>query len=198
MLKKTDFINDFVKNRISEKRYIHSCGVASVCKTILDHYGKPDETYNGICSSYFCGMCHDLGREISDSKIIEYCKNNNINLTEEETNAPVLAHGKVSATIAQQLIPGYPAQWKKAIEEHTCGSIEMSDLSLALFVADYIEPSRTFMTDEKRAFYLSRPSLEECAYEVLLSMVKHWEEKENFTPSANSKNMLQWLEEYKR
>lgn len=185
-----------LKERVSEKRYIHSLGVAQTTEMILKHYNcsNYEESWNGFSAGTFCGLVHDLAREMKDQELLSYCKENDINLSQEQLNAPVLAHGVVSADIAQKLVGNYPQSWKKAIEVHTTGESDMDDLALSLFVADFIEPSRTFLTDSKREEYLSHKTLLECEYHVLCDIISHWKEKGYHDASDSSLRLLSDLE----
>ncbi|MBQ4500583.1 MAG: hypothetical protein II962_01970, partial [Spirochaetales bacterium] len=77
---------------------------------------------------------------------------------------------------------------------HTTGNAGMDDLALALFIADYIEPTRRFMTDERRAFYLGSASISQCAYRVLCDMIDHWRQTGFHDASSGSVAMKEFLE----
>ena len=186
----------YLKNTVSERRYIHSLGVAETTKNLLEKYGCqacPDE-FNGFFAPIFCGIAHDLARELSDASIVQYCEKNGLILTKEELVSPLLAHGLVSSHMAKELCGDYPSSWKRAITVHTTGAANMDDLALALFSADFIEPSRRYMTEERRSYYLSAPSLSACAYRILCDMIDHWKNSGKFEPSETSKAMKAELE----
>jgi len=195
MLNNIEELKTYLHESVSEKRFIHSLGVAETTEAVLHRYHKNIEIKNNFNSAIFCGLAHDLGREFSDEQILDYCKKNNLELNEEQENSPVLAHGIVSADIAKKLCGDYPESWHRAICIHTTGDKDMDDLALALFIADYIEPSRVFMTEEKRAYYLSSPSLKQCAYLILIDMINHWKQKGYHDASGQSLAMLAYLKE---
>ena len=190
-------LEEYLGKTVSERRYIHSVGVANTTKSLLEKYGSSvaKETWNDFCAPIFCGLAHDLARELSDGLIVQYCEENGLILTKEEIVSPVLAHGLVSADMAKKLCGDYPASWERAIRVHTVGSTNMDDLALALFSADFIEPSRRFMTEERRAYYLSAPNLASCAYRILCDMLDHWKKSGNFEPSEAAMAMKTELEE---
>lgn len=191
-------LKSYLKSHISEKRFNHCIGVSQTTEKILSRYHcDTQQNYEGFDAASFCGLAHDLAREYSDEEIVEYCKQNGIELDDDEKQFPILAHGKVSASMAEKLCGKYPLSWYKAILEHTTGDCNMDDVSLALFCADYLEPSRTYLTDDKRNEYLSRNTLKECAYRILCDMMKHWKEKGNHISCAKSNAMKAWLEENK-
>ena len=189
-------LSSLLKETVSEKRYLHSLGVASTAAEVLEHFGCSDYVrhWNGFEAPFFCGIVHDIAREKTDQELLEFCRRRNIFLSAEDVKAPVLAHGTVSAEIAMDLVGNYPFSWYKALCVHTTGNAGMDDLALALFVADYIEPARRFMTDDRRKFYLSSANLWQCAYRVLCDMIKHWKETGYFQASSGSLAMKESLE----
>ena len=189
----------YLKNTVSEKRYVHSLGVAQTAREVLDLFSCTDYTasWHGFDAPQFCGLVHDIAREMTDAQLLDYCRKNNIFLSKEDIESPVLAHGTVSAEIARNLVGAYPFSWYKALCVHTSGNAGMDDLALALFIADYIEPSRTFMTDERRAFYLGSGNIYRCAYRILCDMIEHWRRKGFHDASSGSLAMLGWLEKSK-
>lgn len=190
-------LKDYMQSHLSEKRYKHCLSVAETTTKIMKHFNlvASEETYLCFEACEFCGLAHDIAREFSDEQILEYCRKNALKLNEDEMRFPVLAHGLVSAHLAQTLCGSYPVSWYKAIMEHTTGDCNMDCLSLALFCADYIEPLRTFLTDARREYYLSSSSLEECAYRILCDMMNHWKEKGNHISCFKSNRMKAYLEE---
>ncbi len=191
-----DDLSAFLRTTVSEKRYVHSLGVAQTTADVLSHFGCRDycRTWNGFEAPAFCGLAHDIAREMPDASLLDYCRKNGLYLSHEDIEAPVLAHGTVSAEIAMNLVGIYPMSWYKALCVHTTGNAGMDDLALALFVADYIEPSRRFMTDEKRAFYLGSRDISQCAYRVLCDMISHWREVGFHDASSGSLAMKEYLE----
>jgi len=191
-----DDLKAYIQGRMSERRYVHSLGVADTTEAVLSHFGCRDYTkhWNDIDAAHFCGLAHDIAREMTDEEILKNCTEKGIVLSSEDIKAPVLAHGIVSAEMAMDLAGGFPMSWYKALCVHTSGNAGMDELALALFIADYIEPSRKFMTDEKRAFYLGSSDIGQCAYRILCDMIGHWKDKGFFEASKGSVAMKSWLE----
>ncbi len=192
----TEELSAHLKKTVSEKRYIHSIGVAETTARILCRYGLSADVaeWNGFSAAEFCGLSHDLARETVDSVLLRYCREAGLPLTEDEVLHPVLAHGIVSADIARHLCGEYPEEWRRAIQVHTTGDTDMSPLALALFAADFIEPSRIYLDDEKRAYYLSKPTLESLVYVVLCDMMAHWSTRADITATEKTLRMKAALE----
>lgn len=189
-------LKNILKETVSQKRYLHSLGVAQTTEMLLEHYKctNYEKTWNGFSAGSFCGVIHDLARELPAAELISYCRKNAIDITQSEIESPVLIHGKVSAHMAKALCPGYPESWRRAVDVHTTGDSEMDDLALALFAADFIEPTRVFLTDEKRSEYISKPSLDACVYAILCDMIAHWKEKGYHEASEGSLALKKDLE----
>lgn len=196
MIYTAEELKEYLKNTVSERRYLHSIGVAQTAARLLEKYQcqtSPKE-WNNFSAPIFCGLAHDLARELSDASILEYCEKNGLTLSKEEIDSPVLAHGLVSSHMAKNLCGNYPPSWENAIVVHTLGSSNMDALALAIFSADFIEPSRRFMTEQRRAYYLSAPNLETCAYWILCDMINHWKETNSFDLSDKTIAMKRELE----
>ena len=189
-------LKSILEKSVSQKRYLHSLGVAQTTEMLLEHYNCTDyeKSWSGFSAGEFCGVIHDLAREVHSKELVEYCRTNGIEAEDYEFESPVLLHGKVSAHMAQKLCPGYPESWRRAVDVHTTGAGGMDDLALALFAADFIEPTRTFLTDEKRNEYISRKSLEACVYAILCDMIAHWKEKGYHEASRGSLALRRDLE----
>lgn len=186
----------YLKSHVSEKRFVHSIGVAQTTQNILRHFNqKPAvQMFNNFEAAAFCGTVHDLARELTDQEILFQIKSNNVDADCDELEHPVLIHGIVGAMYAKKLCGNYPQSWFDAIVLHTLGNKNMDNLALSLFCADYIEPSRKYMTDSKRAYYLSASSLQVCAYRILCDMIKHWEQTPGHIICKKSLDMKAWLE----
>lgn len=191
-----DELVSVLKETVSEKRFVHSLGVAQTSKDVLEHFSctNYEKHWKDFEAPLFCGIVHDIAREKTDEELLSFCRQRGIFLSQEDINSPVLAHGTVSAEIAYDLVGQYPFTWYKALCVHTTGNAGMDDLALSLFVADFIEPSRRFLTAEKREFYLASSDLCQCAYRILCDMISHWKEKQAFQTSGISIAMKESLE----
>lgn len=194
----TEDLKQYLKNTVSETRYLHSLSVADTTQKILIRYNKINynDKYKNFFAPEFCGLVHDLAREMSSSQILKYCAEHEIELTQEEIDSPILAHGIVSSDIASHICGEFPEHWQRAVCIHTTGDLNMDDLALALFCADFVEPTRSYMTSEKRDYYLSSSTLQGCAYKILCDIMKHWEEKGNHSASKKTIIMRKYLEKF--
>lgn len=186
----------YLRENLSENRYRHTIGVAETTQMVLSHYGCEHyvKTWNGYTAGEFCGLAHDIAREKGNAALLAYCDSKGFSLTVAERMSPVLVHGLVSADMARTLCGEYPQSWYRAISVHTTGAAGMDELSLSLFIADFIEPGRKFLSDDERSRYLSESSLVHCAYAILCDMMDHWKKKGYFDATENSVALKEELE----
>ncbi|MBP5161693.1 MAG: hypothetical protein ILP16_01770, partial [Spirochaetales bacterium] len=67
-----------MNNTVSERRYLHSLGVAETTAKVLSHFKCTDYTrkWNGFDAPTFCGLAHDIAREMSDASLLVFCEIN--------------------------------------------------------------------------------------------------------------------------
>lgn len=123
-----------VKDALSEKRFLHSLGVAETAKDLAECWGCDCE------KAYLAGILHDIGKELSLGEMQRYVENESLHA--EEKKSPDLLHSKVGAVIARQEFKISDEMIIEAIRHHTTGGPEMDLFSKIVYVADYIEPGR--------------------------------------------------------
>lgn len=138
-------IRQKLKQNMSEKRYLHSMGVAYTAASLAMRYSAD------VDQAMLAGWLHDCGKENDEEKLYQICLANQIEVTEDEKSNLQLLHGKVGALFAQTKYGVFDDEVLSAIRYHITGRPEMSILEKIVFVADFIEPSRT---------QKSKPSLE--------------------------------------
>ena len=92
-MEKIDIIKEELKQILSEKRYIHSIGVMEMAMELAQIYNIDIET------AQIAGLLHDNAKEMTDDEMLQYVKENNIQISETEKNSVKLLHGKIGADI---------------------------------------------------------------------------------------------------
>ena len=128
-------IENDVKSVLSEYRFTHSLGVVKKAVELAKIYGVQEETAKKV------GIAHDIAKEMTDEEMLEYVKNNNIEIDEIETVKPSLLHGKIGADIAAKKY-GFTEDMVNAIKWHSTGRENMSMLEKIIYVADKTEENR--------------------------------------------------------
>ena len=135
-------INKDLKDILSEKRYNHSIGVMKKAEELAKIHGE------NINKAKLVGLAHDIGKELSENEMVQYTKENNIEVDEIEKINIGLLHAKIGADICYKKY-GFSLDMQNAIKYHTVGNLNMDLLSKIIFVADKIEDGRNYKDEDK-------------------------------------------------
>jgi len=151
---------------LDEERLTHSLGVREACAVLAVRYGAD------VAKARIAGLVHDCARGLDDSQLLRLGERYGINIDEWKCSGLTLLHGPVGAGLARELFGISDEEILHAITVHTTGSEDMGLLDLILFVADYIEPNRTFNgVEEIRS--AAEESLELAALKGYASTIKY-------------------------
>ena len=151
---------------LSRPRLSHSREVARLSCELCDRFHVDEE------KGYIAGMCHDLGRELEPSEIILLCEGDGLPLAPWERGNPLLLHGRAGAAILLKDTGYSDPTTLDAIRDHITGRAGMGNLSKIVFAADYLEPTREFVSPEFRRRTLAL-SLDEMVLAVLERKIYH-------------------------
>lgn len=146
-------IENDVKNILSEKRFIHSQGVAKRAVELAKIYGENTELARII------GIAHDIAKEMPQEQALKYAKENGIEFDEIEKNAPSLWHSKIGADIVEKKY-GFTKDMSQAILYHTTGHVNMNTMDKIIYLADKTEENRTYI-DLVNAVQIANKDLDE-------------------------------------
>ncbi|MGH3087254.1 MAG: bis(5'-nucleosyl)-tetraphosphatase (symmetrical) YqeK [Rubrobacteraceae bacterium] len=178
--------DDFARSRLSDKRYDHTVRVADTAERLAKLHGlDPARTR-------LAALLHDAAREMEKEKYLRLADEWKVPTTEFERENPKLLHGPVAAEFASRELGVADEEILDAVREHTVGKAKMSELSLALYLADKIEPARDYPSVE-RIRALAKKDLREATTEALRRAVAHNELRGKPVHPA-SREMLEWLE----
>jgi len=154
-------LEEELSSLMSEARFLHSKATSVTSLSLVRQYGEHLDAE--LCSK--AALLHDIAREWTDGDLLLYAKNQNLALEPEEEDDPVLLHAPVGAHLLMER--GYESSLCLAVRYHTLGSVHMGRLGLVLFIADYIEPGRTHLSDKTRKGLRDLPSLEMLCLKIL-------------------------------
>jgi len=161
-------IIETLKDALSEKRFKHTLNVAECASRLAEQYGADKE------KAYLAGLLHDITKEYSLENQLKICKKYDIILDELFLESPQLVHPITGAAVAREL--GADEEICTAVYEHTLGSTNMSTLSKCVWLADLIEPSRSFDgVEEMRA--LSREDINKAIIAGMKRTINYLTEK---------------------
>ena len=164
-------ILDWMKEHLSEKRYIHCLGTAKCAKELAEKYHLNTD------KAYLAGLLHDCAKCFETDKLLEII-NQNLNVDENELMNYKTLHAPVSSYCAEKDFGVSDSEILSAIRWHTLGKKEMTNFEKIIFLADKIEPNtRDKEYREKMCKLLEEndgldKALLECYRETIKSLVK--------------------------
>jgi len=136
-------VYDYVKVMLSKGRFIHTLGVVSVAKKLAIINSVSEET------AEIAALCHDIAKNLSQEEMKSLIITNNVILSEDEKNTFQLWHGILGPLVTKKALNIENEEILGAIRWHTTGKENMTKLEKIIYIADMIEPSRTFEGVEK-------------------------------------------------
>lgn len=133
-----DDLLEKLSENLSEKRFLHVQNVAATAKKLAEHWG-----YLAVEKAELAGLLHDYAKEETDETFKDLIHKYKLDPALLEWNNNIW-HGVVGIYKIQEDFGITDPELLRAIEIHTIGSSEMGLLDKILYVADYIEDSRSF------------------------------------------------------
>lgn len=128
-------IVEYLKANLKESRFIHSIGVMNMAIKLAQIYSVDEN------NAKFAGLLHDVAKNMANSELINYCKDNGIALDEVKLASPGMLHAEVGADIAKKKFHAND-EIAQAIKYHTLANEKMEDLDKIIYIADLIEEGR--------------------------------------------------------
>ena len=133
-MKDTDFINNWLKENLSEERYFHTLGTADCAKELAEKFNLNSD------KAYIAGLLHDCAKCFPNEKLLEII-HEHLQVEECEMLNYKTLHAPVSAYIAENEFEVKDTEILSAIRWHTLGKLDMTDFEKIVFLADKIEPN---------------------------------------------------------
>ncbi len=123
---------------LSPKRYKHSVGVSKTAKILAKRFGcDPDK-------AQLAGLLHDCARELTNNRLLSTAEAFGIVVGDIERCHTVLLHALIGSKLAETEYGVADPEIAQAIALHTTGGPHMTVLDKIIFLADVIEPERSF------------------------------------------------------
>lgn len=132
----TEALNE-LKIVLSDDRYEHTLRVLNEAEKLAEHF-KVDKNHVQLATIF-----HDYAKEMSPVELKELIKRYELDPLLLQYHEE-LWHGPVASQIIQERFAIKDEPVVNAIYYHTTGRAQMDKVELTLFVADYIEPARSF------------------------------------------------------
>ncbi len=135
------YLEDMLRCRMSEKRFLHSCSVAKLCVEIAKAHQL--DTHK----AYVMGMAHDICKQLpyaTAKSMMQYLQ------PKELDEAVAIWHGYLGAYSTKHILGIYDKKVCQAIYHHVKGDGHGA-YDKILFVADKLDPLRGYPVDEQIA-----------------------------------------------
>ncbi|MEG2005950.1 MAG: bis(5'-nucleosyl)-tetraphosphatase (symmetrical) YqeK [Raoultibacter sp.] len=161
-----------LRARVGGSRYKHSVGVADTAAHLADVYGYD------VRQARMAGLVHDWNKAYTRQEecqlVLEFGLDINPLVVDQ---MPWLLHGPTAAAVLARDYPELGDAVFRAAARHTSASPHMMPLDMIVYIADLIEPNRTFqdVDDVRRA--VGQVSLEELFFmslkQTVLFLIEH-------------------------
>lgn len=156
-------LDDYIRVRLTEKRYRHTEGVIYTAVRLAERYGA--DTDKAETAALFHDACKNLDIDEMNMLVEQY------EIGDYYIDKPQLAHSKLAAAILEKEFGVEDEDILNAVSYHTTGRAGMSLLEKIIFVADATEPNRTY-EEAETLNALAFSDLDEACCEVLEWTVK--------------------------
>jgi len=129
---------NIIKKKLSPARADHSLRVRETAVQMADRLGADRE------KTAIAGLLHDYAKDTEHGLLLETAERNGLFTCEAERAQPDLLHGPVGAWLCREELGIRDEEILRAVSCHTTGRAGMKGLDVIIYLADLIEPGRSF------------------------------------------------------
>lgn len=168
-----DEIYKSIKEKISQKRFNHILGVVETAKMLANLYNEDIE------KAMIASILHDNAREYTQDEMERLYTYYGYEFEGNQEKDPALLHSRVGAILTRATYGIDDIYIINAVRYHTTGRRNMTMLEKIVFIADYIEPSRSFEGVENIRKLAFR-DIDLAVFEALENTIRHLLDKKSF------------------
>lgn len=142
---------------MKDRRLSHTLAVEREAASLSKLY-VPEMEYTLRCAA----LLHDITKELSFEKQLQLCEEFDIIYSHDEMFTPKIFHSRTAPAVIKRDFPEFCSEeLLSAVRWHTTGHTDMTVGEMIIFLADYIEDTRTFEScmELRRFFYSGLESL---------------------------------------
>ena len=142
-----------VRAEMGEHRFTHTLAVAKEALSLAKAF---DFSKKDAKRLFVAALLHDYTKAYSTEKQLSLAKEYGTTLSEDDLASPPVLHSRTAAAVCPTVFPeDVDSEICEAIRCHTVGKKEMSLFDKLLFLADYIEETRThpICLETRKQFY---------------------------------------------
>ena len=153
-------LRENVASVLSEKRMKHVLAVEDmVFRLGLLYFFRDDETLTLLRAA---ALLHDVTKELSDEEQLEMLKKHSVDPLPEDLESMPTIHALPAAIVIPERFPAFADESViNAVRYHTTGREGMSVFEKIVFLADYIDETRTYPSCValRNDFFAAKPEL---------------------------------------
>ena len=135
-----DDLRSSVKESLSDFRWSHTAGVERMAERLAQIFAP--ERANELRAA---ALLHDITKERSTDEHIEILKANGVKVTDDDKRSPKTLHAKTAEFEAKSAFSEFTNdKICQSLRYHTTGNKDMTLFDAIIYLADYIEDTRTF------------------------------------------------------
>lgn len=135
---KTELDLEKIKEKLGEKRYLHSLSVLNSALNLAQRFNLNLEKVKKAA------LLHDIAKNKEKDELLTIIKNSNWILDDLELSIIPVLHAPAGAVIAQKEFNIDDDEILEAIRYHTLGHPKMGNLAKIIYAADFIAEDRSF------------------------------------------------------
>lgn len=128
----------YLSRHVSKARLTHCLGVEEIALKLAARFDVLPEMVSPAA------LLHDLCREYNPELLLKLGANFGIVIDDIEKAEPLLLHGSVAAAKVREDLGITRPEILEAIQYHITGAANITALTQLVFIADFIEPGRTY------------------------------------------------------
>ncbi len=179
-------VKDFLKKRLSQKRYEHSLNVADECKKLAIEYNED------VDKAYFTGLVHDICKELPNEQLKQAALDSNLVMTKAEIETKALWHAVAGAGFVRDEMNISDPDIINAVRFHTIARAGMSRLEEIVYIGDLISTDRNYK-DVKKMRKLAYQNLEKTMLEAIIFSIESVLDKKGMVPEYTMQAYNQYV-----
>jgi len=136
-------IKAWAKTKMRGKRFKHVVGVVETADQLAAQYAPEFQVQCRIA-----GWLHDAAKNWDDDELLAYAEDHNVDILPGEYETPMLLHGIVGYLTGAAEFDLDDPVIREACRLHTTGGPNMGTAAKIVFLADAIEPGRSYSSVE--------------------------------------------------
>jgi len=165
-----------LRERLSEQTVSHSIFTAALMASFAAEAGITNE------QAVTAGLLHDLYKDADDATVLATAEKWGIVPSETQRNNPGLLHGALAAEECRRNLGVTDSTVLEAIEWHTTGKPGLGPVGLALYLADFAEPSRRHGVAAEAREILRREGFRKALFYTSEKKLEHVNSKRDTDP----------------